>query len=153
MRKTVQPMPLWSAWNILYGPDDPDREILVKRGNSGPPGDVKQCDSPKQGNSKKSYFWSPSEGIYFTYTTQEIKISMCRALVQTLVVVFFFLVYFLAWGVCDLCILLATIGSCAGSCARIDWLAPSCWAGFLASLLRGYRIGSSIAHVDVKWQI
>ena len=107
----------------------------------------------KQDTPRKAYFWSYDEGIYFTFTKRELKVGLCRAATQTAVIVFIFLVYFLAWGVCDLCILLATIGSCAGSCVRIDWLAPSCWAGFLASLLRGYRIGSEIAHIDVQWKL
>lgn len=143
-------MNLWKASDLLEGPNDPDAHPLIEK--RGPTPD-KKVETTKGNETKKAYFWSYDEGIYFSYTTRELKIGFCRVVVQTVVIVFIFLVYFLSWGVCDICILLATIGSCAGSCVRIDWLAPSCWAGFLASLLRGYRIGSEIAHIDVQWKL
>ena len=115
--------------------------------------DVCQPQPQDQKKKKRALFWSSSDHVYFTYTTQELKLNLCRAMIHTCIIVLIFLIYFLAWGVCDTCILLATIGSCAASCLRIDWLGPSCWAGFLASLLRGYRIGSEIAHIDVNWKL
>lgn len=102
---------------------------------------------------KRALFWSSEQGIYFTFTSQELKLGFCRAVVRTTVIILIFLIYFLAWDVCDICILLTAIGSCAATCLRIDWLGPSCWAGFFASILRGYRVGSEIAHVDVQWKL
>lgn len=106
-----------------------------------------------QNPERKAVFWCHKEGVYFTFTKQEIKIKMCRVFLQILMVCLFFLAYFIFWEVCDLCIFLVAAASCGGSCIGLTFLSPSCWAGIFASLLRGFRIGSEIAHVDVHWKI
>lgn len=64
-----------------------------------------------------------------------------------------FLAYYSAWGLCDTCILIATGASCGGVCVGMTFLSPSCYAGVLACLLRGFRIGNEIANVNVHWKI
>lgn len=84
---------------------------------------------------------------------QEIKINACRVVMKVLIIVGLFLTYYLSWGFCDYCILITTLGSCAGSCSGMTFLFPSCWAGILASLLRGFRLGNELATVNVHWKI
>jgi hypothetical protein len=72
---------------------------------------------------------------------------------QFMLIIGCFLAYYSAWGICDRCILIATAASCGGSCIGMTFLNPSCFAGVLASLLRGFRIGSELAHVDIQWKI
>lgn len=84
---------------------------------------------------------------------QEIKIRACRVILQGILVASFFLVYYLTFGLCDYCILAAAAGSCVGTCAGMTFLGPSCWAGVLACLLRGFRLGNEIASVDIHWKI
>lgn len=112
----------------------PDRESELER------------NQPK----RKAVFWCRDEGVYFTFTSTELKIRACRTIVAATMLVTFFLVYYLSFGLCDVCILIATLGSCAGKCVGLDFLHVSCWAGVLASVLRGFRVGSEIATVDVK---
>lgn len=102
---------------------------------------------------RKAVFFSNKDGVYFTFTAQEIKIQMCRVLMQALLVALCFTTYYIAWGVCDTCILIITAASCGGACSGLGFLTPSCWAGILASLLRGFRVGNELAHVDVHWKI
>ena len=78
---------------------------------------------------------------------------MCRVIVSLFLLITFFLVYYLSFGLCDTCILLATVGSCVGKCVGMNFLGVSCWAGILASILRGFRLGNEIASVEVKWKI
>lgn len=105
------------------------------------------------GNPRKSIFFSHKEGVYFTFSTQEIRIRACRAIMKLLLVCVLFLIYYSLWGVCDYCILIATASSCLGGFVGMGFLTPSCWAGIIASLLRGFRLGSELAHVDVHWKI
>lgn len=98
----------------------------------------------------RNIFWG--DGVYFTYEYQDIKIGVCRAMLRTLLICIVFLLYFLLWGLSDVLILIIVGSSCGASCLGVPFLAPSCLAGFLVILLRGIRIGSSIAHVDVQWK-
>lgn len=102
---------------------------------------------------RKSIFWCRDEGVYFTYTTQQIRIAMCRAVIQTVVVIGIFLAYFLLWDFWDAGIFMVAAGSCGASCLGIAWLTPSCFAGAVASIIKGVRLGSQIAHVDVQWRV
>jgi hypothetical protein len=103
--------------------------------------------------ARRSFFFSYEEGVYLTFTSQEIKIRACRTVMQIVLIVAFFATYYLTWGICDYCILVAAGASCGGVCAGMTFLSPSCWAGVLACLLRGFRIGNEIASVEVHWKV
>lgn len=98
-------------------------------------------------------FWDSKHGVYFTYTKRDIKAAMCRALMKVLFMAGVFASLFLLWGVCDLCIMLVAVGSCALTCLGFPFLGPSCVLGALVCLLRGFRFGSELASVDVHWKI
>lgn len=109
-----------------------------------------ECEQEKLLPKRKAVFWCNKEGVYFTFTTTEIKIRACRTAVSAGMLVMLFLAYYLSFGFCDVCILFTTLASCAGKCVGLEFLNVSCWAGVLASVLRGFRIGSEIATIDVK---
>lgn len=89
---------------------------------------------------------------FFAYA-QEVKIRACRVIMKFLLIIGCFLAYYIAWGFCDRCILIVTVASCGGTWVGMGFLGPSCYAGILASLLRGFRLGSEMAHVDIQWKI
>lgn len=131
------------------------------------------------GDVQIGYFWDHYHGIYFTYTTYQMKQAMCRlvihvflakkdivsryllllslfahrALLKFLLLSIIFLVFYLAWEVCDYCIFFTALGSCGGSFAGLKFLSVPCWAGVVSCLLRGFTIGNEIAQVQVHWKI
>ena len=106
-------------------------------------------------DAKKShgFFFDHENGVYFTYEKREIKIAACRMVMKTLLLLSAFALYFLLWGVCDICILLVAAASCGGVCIGMDFLSTSCVAGVLAALFRGFRLGNEIAAVEIHWKM
>lgn len=72
---------------------------------------------------------------------------------KTTIVFALFLLYFILWNMSDIGILLVAIGSCAGSFTCLPFLSVSCYAGIVASLLRGFTLGSEIATIDIHWKV
>ena len=131
-----------------YGPIPPEDGDDMETSTRPP-----KLDSGGGQKDRKSVFFSYEEGVYMTYTSQEIKINVCRVVMKFLIIVGLFLTYYMAWGFCDYCILAATGASCGCACSGATWLFPSCWAGILASLLRGFRLGNEIATVNIHWKV
>jgi hypothetical protein len=77
----------------------------------------------------------------------------CRACIKIIMIAFIMLVYLALWNVCDLCIMYAAAGSCGITLLGGSFMFSSCWIGILATFIKGFRIGSTLAHVDVKWTI
>ncbi len=63
------------------------------------------------------------------------------------------LTYLALWNVCDFCIMYATAASCGITLLGGSFMFSPCWIGIIATLLKGFRIGSTDAHVDVKWTL
>lgn len=99
------------------------------------------------------YFFDPANGIYFTYTKREVKVAACRMMMRTVLILSSFALYFLLWGVCDVCILAVAAASCGSICLGMTYMTPSCVAGALAALFRGFRIGNQIAAVEIHWKM
>jgi hypothetical protein len=93
------------------------------------------------------------EGVIMTYPIKDIKKSMCRGCMKITVLIFLLGLFYIAWGLCDICVLALTVGSCAASCLGASWLTVSCLGGVGATLLRGIRIGSQLASVDLHLKI
>ena len=85
--------------------------------------------------------------------TQEIQLKFWRSVLKVFSLITLFFLYYEFWGVCDRCILIVAGASCGGACIGMGFLNVSCLAGVLASLLRGFRLGNEIAHVDIHWKI
>ena len=77
----------------------------------------------------------------------------CRACIKLMLIGLVFLMYMALWNVCDLCIMYVTAASCGVTLLGGSFLFSSCWIGILATFLKGFRVGSTDAHVDVKWTI
>lgn len=132
--------------------DDLTKQDRGKVGDPTKPGQ----ELPQAIHSGKtpSYFFDHSEGIYFTFTAQQLKISACRAVLKICMLVVVFVLYYLFWNVCDSCVLVTAVISCAASCVTgMDFTRISCAGGAAAVLLKGIRVGSKIAHIDIKYDI
>lgn len=112
----------------------------------------KKCGCAAE-NQPGGFFLDTNQGVYFTYRVHDIKIAMVRAVMRVVVLLTIFLLYFVFWGTSDVAILGLTLGSCAGTFIGLDFLLIPCWAGVIASLLRGFTLGSQIATIDVHWKI
>ena len=113
----------------------------------------KCCDCEKKNNSHAGVFLDFSNGVYMTYTPRDVKVAIIRTIMRFLMIIGIFIAYYMLFGVSDVLVLALTIGSCAGVCAGAGFLGPSCGAGLLACLLRGYTLGSEIAQVKIHWKI
>jgi hypothetical protein len=116
---------------------------------------AQELPQPIHGGGKTpSYFFDHSEGIYFTFTAQQLKISACRAVLKICMLAVVFVLYYLFWNVCDSCVLVTAVISCAASCVTgMDFTRISCAGGATAVLLKGIRVGSKIAHIDIKYDV
>jgi hypothetical protein len=97
-------------------------------------------------------FWSREHDIYFTLKSDEIRVAAYRALMRIITVLAFFGLYYILWSWYAMFTFTLAIFSCALSCLGLPFLGASCYAGILASLIHGIRIGNELVHVDVKWK-
>lgn len=84
---------------------------------------------------------------------REWKVMACRALLKIASILLVILTYLAMWNVCDLCIMYTMFAACGVTLLGGSFLFSSCWIGILATFLKGFRIGSTDAHVDVKWTL
>ena len=77
----------------------------------------------------------------------------CRAVLKVFSMVLIVLLYLAMWNVCDLCIMYTTFVACGVTLLGGSFMFSPCWIGILATFLKGFRIGSTDAHVDVKWTL
>ena len=77
----------------------------------------------------------------------------CRALLKIMSILVIILIYLAMWTACDLCIMYTMFAACGVTLLGGNFLFSSCWIGILATFLKGFRIGSTDAHVDVKWTL
>jgi hypothetical protein len=117
------------------------------------PGDEKEQLVP--GNKRKGYkniIWSKEDDMYFSLTSQEIRINIFRAFMKVVSILVFFSLYYMLWNWYAMITFVVAIASCTLSCIGMPYLCSSCYAGVLVSLLHGVRIGNELIHVDVKWK-
>ena len=77
----------------------------------------------------------------------------CRALIKVMMMFFVVLMYMALWNVCDLCIMYTMAAACGVTLLGGSFMFSTCWIGILATFMKGFRIGSTTAHVDIKWNI
>ena len=111
----------------------------------------KKPDGPS--DIRRALFCDTANGIYLTFTVEEIKTSMYRGILRVLFVALTILLFVLFWDWCDVCILATTLASCAAPCIGLSFLQPMCTAGVVACLWKGFTVASSIAEVHVQWKI
>jgi hypothetical protein len=99
----------------------------------------------------KDILWSRENDMYFSLTSQEIRINVFRACFKVVSIFIFFLLYYLLWNWDAMLTFIIAISSCTLSCIGMPFLCPSCYAGLLVSLLHGIRVGNELIHVDIKW--
>ena len=94
-------------------------------------------------------------GFYYVFLHffREWKIMACRACIKVMLMFFVILMYAAMWNICDLCIMYTMVAACGVTLLGGGFMFSSCWIGILATFLKGFRIGSTTAHVDVKWNI
>jgi hypothetical protein len=102
---------------------------------------------------KQGFLFDHKHGIFFTYKWAEVKRDMCRAWIRIGVILLIASLYIGMWSWCDVCILGLTAASCLGTCTICSFLSFNCIAGVLASLYKGFRIGSEWATLDIHWKI
>jgi hypothetical protein len=122
--------------NIAVHTPDVEKDQLL------PKTDPKPCTS---------ILWSKENDMYFSLTSQEIRINLFRACVKVVLIFVFFALYYLLWNWYAMITFIIAIASCTLSCLGMPFLCPSCYAGLLVSLLHGIRIGNELIHVDIKW--
>lgn len=120
--------------------------------DQAPPGPAFQQLSSENGEDDPNgpVFWDHSKGLYFTYTTRQVRIALIRRLMQLLVVGGIFCAYFFLWDASPLLTFAVACGSCGATCAGLTWLTPSCLAGFVATIIKGVRLGFGIGHIDIR---
>lgn len=115
--------------------------------------DCKCCDCERKRGGNAGVLLDTTNGVFLTYTARDVKVAVIRALMRFLLIIGIFIGYYIMFGVSDALVLGLTIGSCAGMCSGIGFLGPSCGAGLLACMLRGFTIGSELAQVRIHWKI
>lgn len=102
---------------------------------------------------KMNFSSSRNTGHLTMKCCREWKIMACRACIKVALMLLVVLVYAATWNVCDLCIMYVAAASCGVTILGGSFMFSPCWIGILATFLKGFRIGSTLAHVDVKWTI
>ena len=90
---------------------------------------------------------------FFLGVCREWRILACRSVLRIFVFLWIVLMYTAMWFVCDVCIMWTAIGTCGVTLLGGSFLSTTCWLGICATLLKGFRIGDTMAHVDVKWTV
>jgi hypothetical protein len=85
--------------------------------------------------------------------SREWRILLCRSFLRIGIFWLIIFMYVCMWFVCDICIAWTTVATCGVTLLGGSWLTSTCWLGVCATLIKGFRIGETMAHVDVKWNI
>jgi hypothetical protein len=111
-------------------------------------------DSTVPDKSKEpGFFIDRDSGTFMTYKYREVKRDCCRGVMRVTAILIVAGAYVAAWSYCDICVLGVAVGSCAASCVGCGFLSFNCFAGILASLIKGFRIGSEVASLDIHWKM
>ena len=102
---------------------------------------------------KPNFWFDRHHGIFLTYQVAELKRDAVRAWMRIALTVGVLFLYLGLWHYCEVCILGVTVVSCAASCTLCNFLSFNCVAGVLASLWKGFRIGTELANVEIHWKI
>ena len=98
------------------------------------------------------FFMDYKNGICMTYTFREMKREVCRGCMRVILIALVAGAYVALWQFCDFCILGVAVASCAASCVGCGFMTFNCIAGVMASLLKGFRLGSELANVEIHWK-
>ena len=103
--------------------------------------------------NEEGFFIDRANGVFLTFKYRELKRNVCRSFMRFLLILAVAVIYIAMWSLCDICVLGIAVGSCMCSCMGCGFMSFNCFAGIFASLIKGFRIGSEIAAVDVHWKI
>jgi hypothetical protein len=104
-------------------------------------------------NEEEGFFIDRANGVFMTFKYRELKRNVCRSFMRFLLILAVAVIYIAMWSLCDICVLGIAVGSCMCSCMGCGFMSFNCFAGILASLIKGFRIGSELAAIDVHWKI
>jgi hypothetical protein len=104
-------------------------------------------------SNEEGFFIDRANGVFMTFKYRELKRNVCRSFMRMLLILAVSVIYIALWSLCDICVLSIAVGSCMCSCMGCGFMSFNCFAGILASLIKGFRIGSELAAIDVHWKI
>jgi hypothetical protein len=112
----------------------------------------------KEFNSRPGFYrlrgiiWSVEDDTYLTLTSEEWRINATRVFMKFAIIALCFAIYYIAWAWYAMITFVVAVSVCTLSCLGIPCLTSACYAGILASLLHGVRLGNDMIHVDIKWR-